>query len=115
MKINKIIVIDDEPEIVEIFSVFLVSKGFEVDSFTSGEDGLAALKKNNYDLVLTDKKMPFVSGMEIIKYVEEYSPDSIIFMITGDEGTTVLFNNKKSQVLTKPISLIDLGMEIDKL
>ena len=86
-----------------------------MDSFTSGEDGLAALKKNNYDLVLTDKKMPFVSGMEIIKYVEEYSPDSIIFMITGDEGTTVLFNNKKSQVLTKPISLIDLGMEIDKL
>ena len=115
MKINKIIVIDDEPEIVEIFSVFLDSRGFEVDSFTSGEDGLEALKKSNYDLVLTDKKMPFVSGMEIIEYVEEYSPDSIIFMITGDEGTTVLFKNKKSQVLIKPIGLIDLGVEIDKL
>lgn len=115
MAINKVVVIDDEMELVEIFSTFLKSKDFEVDAFSSGEDALEALKKKSYDLVLTDKKMPYVSGIDIIEYIEEQSPNTIIFMITGDEHDSMVFKNNKSQVLSKPISLVELNEKIEKL
>lgn len=115
MSINKVIIIDDEPELVVIYSALLTKKGFEVDTFTTGEDGLNALKKQHYDLVLTDNKMPHVSGMDIIHYIEEYSPETIIFMITGDEFKPIAYKNNNSRVFAKPLSLVDLSAEIDKL
>ena len=64
----RILVIDDEPIVCSSCERVLRDEGHEVDTVSSGADGLNLLRQTEYDLVITDIKMPVVSGMEILDY-----------------------------------------------
>jgi DNA-binding NtrC family response regulator len=80
---EKILIIDDSPEILTLFSEFLKGEGFEVDTSPDGASGIPKIEKNSYDIVLTDLKMPGVDGMEVLRFVLDHSPDSICIILTG--------------------------------
>jgi DNA-binding NtrC family response regulator len=80
---EKILVIDDSPEIVKLFSEYLLGEGYEVDTAEDGAKGIALIEGNSYDLILTDLKMPGTDGMDVLKYLTEHSPDSICIILTG--------------------------------
>jgi DNA-binding NtrC family response regulator len=80
---EKILVIDDSPEIVNLFSEYLHGEGYEVDTAEDGAKGIALIEGNFYDLILTDLKMPDTDGMEVLKHITEHSPDSICIILTG--------------------------------
>ncbi len=63
---KKILLIDDEPQILTICSVRLKANGYEVVTALSGEQGLAKAKKEKPDLVLLDHLMPEMDGMEVL-------------------------------------------------
>lgn len=78
-----ILVIDDE-EIVRVSCIrILQPEGYDVKVVKSGIEGLKVIEKENFDLVLTDLKMPDMDGIEVLKKAKEGWPDTEIVVITG--------------------------------
>ncbi len=80
---DKILVVDDERSMRELLSIFLETEGYQVDVADGGKSGLDAIKKEIYDLIITDLKMPKVSGIDILKAAKEISPDTGVIIITA--------------------------------
>ncbi len=80
---ENILIIDDSPEILTQFHNFLKEEGFEVDTALDGQSGIAKIEKKFYDLIVTDLKMPGIDGMQVLKYIQENSPDSLCIILTG--------------------------------
>lgn len=64
MTSNKILIVDDEPEIVTIYKTALVNAGFTVEGATNGKDGVQLAKELHPALILMDVKMPVMDGVE---------------------------------------------------
>jgi YesN/AraC family two-component response regulator len=79
----KILVIDDETIVHESCNRILTEEGYTVDSAFTGQEGFAKMEEETYDLVITDLKMPGISGMEALKKIKEDNPNVGIIMITG--------------------------------
>jgi DNA-binding response OmpR family regulator len=79
---NKILIIEDDPEIALLEKDYLEINGFETEVMPDVTQGLAALRKNDYALVLLDLMLPGKNGYEIIKQIR-YSIDIPILMVTA--------------------------------
>ena len=94
MKKPKIVIIEDEVDILEVINYNLSKEGFDVCSALDGEEGLALIKKEVPDLVLLDLMLPGLDGIEICRKLKtDYSTRSIpIIMVTakGEESDIVL-------------------------
>ncbi|MBC2695508.1 MAG: sigma-54-dependent Fis family transcriptional regulator [Desulfobacteraceae bacterium] len=83
MAMDKVLVVDDEPEIREFISKILSCDGFDV---VTASDGLACLemaKKEDFSVVIVDLKMPGLPGLETIQYLKEIHPDTELIVFTG--------------------------------
>jgi PAS domain S-box-containing protein len=78
-----ILLVDDDPEIIEVLGLTLEHLGHRVRGITNGREAIEAFKKGNYDLVITDLGMPDVSGWDIARAVKEIKPDVPVLLITG--------------------------------
>jgi CheY-like chemotaxis protein len=79
----KILVIDDETIVHESCSRILTDEGYIVESAFTGQEGFKKIGEGSFDLVITDLKMPGISGMEALKKIKEDNPDIGIIMVTG--------------------------------
>lgn len=78
-----ILVIDDESIVGLSCQKCLIPEGYDVDSVESGKEGLDMIRDREYDLVITDLKMPDIDGLELLKIVLEIKPGARVIMITG--------------------------------
>ncbi len=83
MDMNKILLIDDEEDILDVLSLSLRGDGYDVITAVSGEEGLAAFEKESPPIILTDLKMPGMDGLEVLKRVKIGNPDTEVIVITG--------------------------------
>lgn len=79
----RILAVDDEPVVLESFRKILVMEGYSVDTVESAQEALGLVRKNDYDFVYTDLKMPDMDGLELTKAVKHLRPDIDVVMITG--------------------------------
>jgi len=84
---GNILVVDDEKSMREILEIFLKSEGYGVSVAENGEKAIDAVRKDIFDLIITDMKMPKVGGLELLKNVKQIAPDTIVVIITAF-GTT---------------------------
>jgi DNA-binding NtrC family response regulator len=110
----KILIIEDEPQLLNIYKEMLGFKGHELTTFSEPEKAVPHLKEE-FDLIITDKKMPKMSGLEIIEKAQVSRPETPIFLITGDSTDTYEFCNIKSRIMKKPIVFDELFKYIDDL
>ncbi len=98
---GKVLIVDDENEIREVLKGNLESYGLNVDEAFDGQDGLEKIGENKYDLVITDLKMPRLTGEELItKAKMEYNlEDTRFIIITG--GVTTEYSKEKRNSLWK--------------
>ncbi len=80
---EKILVVDDEKSILDLLSVVLRKEGYSVLTSLSATQALDIINKEELDLVLTDIKLPQMSGMNILRHVKEKKPDIPVVMITA--------------------------------
>lgn len=80
---ERILIVDDEPLILDIAEKILVSGDFETITAKSGEEAVEIIGARDIDLLLTDIKMPGLSGMELLKIFKEKRPDAAAVVITG--------------------------------
>ena len=78
-----ILVCDDERSICEMLDIALRRDGHKVETVTSGEAGKKKIDGAIYDVIVTDIKMPATSGIEVLRYAHQVSPDSAVILITA--------------------------------
>jgi two-component system response regulator PilR (NtrC family) len=78
-----ILICDDERSICEMLDITLRREGYKVETVNSGEAGKKKLDSSLYDVVITDIKMPNVSGIEVLRHAHKVSPDSAVILITA--------------------------------
>ena len=79
----RILVVDDEQVIREILADFLSMEGFWVRTAEDGSAALVELSRNQYDLVLSDLKMPNMGGLELLRAISEHTPNVVTIIMTG--------------------------------
>ena len=83
MKLGRLIVVDDEVELMTALCEMLTEQGYEAIGFTSGQDTLEAMKEQEFDLLLTDLMMPDMDGITLIKKALEIDPELYSIIMTG--------------------------------
>jgi two-component system alkaline phosphatase synthesis response regulator PhoP len=66
---EKILIIDDEPDILDLLTVILRGEGYEVVVAADGEDGVARFREEHPELIISDVRMPKMNGMEVLQTV----------------------------------------------
>jgi DNA-binding response OmpR family regulator len=117
MKKAKIVVIEDEPDILEIIVYNLSKEGFEVSSALDGEEGLQLVKKEVPDLVLLDLMLPGLDGIEVCRKLKAdsitHSVSIIMLTAKGEESDIVLgLGMGADDYVTKPFSPRELMARI---
>jgi len=79
----KVLIVDDEAPVRELFEELLKKDGYRVSSVSSGEEALESIKKEDYDAILLDIRLPGMSGLETLKLIKDTKPTSTVIMITG--------------------------------
>ena len=79
----KILIIDDEKAICNTLKEILSYEKYEVDIANDGAEGIKKAETGNYDLVLSDIKMPKMDGIEVLQKLQEMNPDLPVVMISG--------------------------------
>jgi phosphate regulon transcriptional regulator PhoB len=114
---NKILIVDDEPDIVELVSYNLKKDGFSVTTASDGEEALNKIRKNKFDLVVLDLMMPGIQGVELCRIIRN-DPKTAgipIIMLTakGEEVDRVIgLESGADDYMTKPFSSRELVARI---
>ncbi len=82
----RILVIDDEPTILDVFSQMLTRAGYDVLTATDGREGVRLFREQGADLVVTDLVMPEQEGLETIRELRRDFPDVKIIVVSGGGG-----------------------------
>jgi len=86
---GNILVCDDERSICQMLEIAFNQKGYKVETVTSGEMAKRKIDANLYDVIVTDIRMPQVSGMEVLQHAQKVSPETLVMMITAvDDSET---------------------------
>ena len=80
---KKILIIDDEVNVVQLLSKFLTRNGFDVSTASSGNSGIEILKTESFDLVLCDFRLEDTDGREMLKKIKTQYPKTGVIIITG--------------------------------
>lgn len=113
----QVLVVDDEGAIRYSVSKTLQRVGYNVNEAESGEQALDLMKKQHYDVVLTDIRMPGLTGVELLKRIKDLSPDAIVILMTGyaSLGTAVeALRLGAHDYLIKPSSSQDIRQSVAK-
>ena len=113
---EKILYVDDEIENLDGFKYAFMSD-YNISVAQNASDGLKILAENEIKLVISDQKMPKISGIEFLKIVKEKYPETIRIILTAyadvDNAIEAINNGEIYRYLSKPWEKIDLKSTID--
>jgi two-component system alkaline phosphatase synthesis response regulator PhoP len=104
----KILLVDDEPDVIEFMSYNLKKEGYSIFSASNGKDGIELAKKINPDLIVLDVMMPEMDGMatcRALRSLEQFKSTLIIFLTARDEEYSQIsgFDAGADDYVTKPV------------
>jgi DNA-binding NtrC family response regulator len=114
---GRVLVIDDEVSVRQLLQRVLQRAGHEVELAEDGEQALAKLAKGKYDLLIIDKNLPGLGGMEILKMVHAQTPGLKAIMITGfptPESEATATDLGVHSYIVKPFGVIDIVRACDE-
>ncbi len=108
---QRILVVDDEASIRDLCARVLSRNGFEVTLASTGEDAVTRLQAAPYDLVISDIRMPGISGIDVLTTAKTLYPTIHVILITGF-GTSEVADRATQggvyRILTKPFDALEL-------
>ncbi len=113
----QILLIDDEKESCNALSLLLKKIGYAVEMCHSGEQALKLLREVSFDLIISDLVLPGISGIDILKWVKDDSPETCVILITGKASAETAVEAMREGALdyiTKPFNLDRLKVQIEK-
>jgi signal transduction histidine kinase len=110
----RILVVDDEENVIQILQDLLSESPYDVDTASTGEEALEVLGAKSYDLLLTDINLPGVNGIEVVTAAKEADPEIVVIVITGYASTGTAIDALRQgayDYITKPFDL----WEVDQI
>jgi two-component system response regulator AtoC len=117
MSIERILIVDDELLMRNFLMEALKRKGIEAIAVENGEKALHLLKEQSFDMVITDMKMQGLTGLDVLKYIKEVSPLTLVIIVTAFgtiENAVEAMKAGAFHYLIKPFSLESLLANIEK-
>ncbi|MBS8266677.1 sigma-54-dependent Fis family transcriptional regulator [Mesobacillus boroniphilus] len=117
MSATRLLIVDDEQDLLELLVRRLKRKGFDVDSAGTAEDALELVKKNEYDIGVYDIRLPNMDGIELLKETKKVQPDIEVLILTGHGTIDTAIEAMKVgafDYITKPYNLSELELTIGK-
>lgn len=115
----KLLIIDDNKEILDALCEFLSKKKYDISSANNGLEGLKYLEKaqQGFDVVITDLIMPDISGVALISIIKKKYPDTLVIAITGwgEHPEALATEAEADLVMEKPFELSELEKWVKKL
>ncbi len=116
--IVRILVIEDDEAMMSLLKDFLEDEGFETDSVSNGSDAFRKLVKELFDLIITDIRMPGLTGLEILSGIKKLQPQASIIVITAfgsEEVRRRTVEKGATGYLEKPIHFNELRTLIHEM
>jgi two-component system response regulator FlrC len=104
----RVLVVDDDPTVVDTLSTFLDTKGYTVHTSGNGHQALEAMERQEFDLVISDIEMAGINGFELLRQTRHNYPQIGIVLMTGYEEThplSVALRAGADGYISKPFSL----------
>ncbi len=117
MKRYNILLIDDDESLRKVISHNLISEGYRVTSASDGREGISLFKNGEFDLVVTDLKMPDLDGMEVLREVKRLNRDTLVIMITAYgtiEKAVEALKAGAYDYITKPFNRDEIKIAVEK-
>ena len=120
----RILIVDDEPGVVEGLSEFLRDEGYETDIAFDGLEALEKLRENLYDLIITDIMMPNLKGLDLLQEVRKFKNPPAVIVMTGHASLDSAVESMKygaHEYIAKPfnfaemLKLVEKSLEIKKV
>jgi DNA-binding NtrC family response regulator len=114
---DKILVVDDEKSICDAIAHILKGAGYGVTAASSGTEGIKLIENVGFDLIISDIKMEDVSGIDLLRRVQEVCPDTPVIMITAFgsiESAVEMVRMGAADYITKPFVNEDLKLRVGK-
>jgi DNA-binding response OmpR family regulator len=118
---NRILIVDDEPDLTKLCTLALEYYGYKVDAFNEPQEALSNYKPGSYDLIILDIKMPKMDGFELYQELKKKDIKAKICFLTAGELYYEKFRKKefcaldKNLFIRKPIDNEELANEINKM
>jgi len=116
-KQRRILVVDDEDDLRTLLSHVLATHGYEITSASDGEEAIAILRKNTFDVALLDIQMPNMNGIQVLKFINENCPSTRAIMLTGYADLKHAMEAKEygaEDFIGKPYKLEDILNTIER-
>jgi len=113
----RILVVDDEEQIAQLLSGLLKSEGHQAEYVTDGEAALDRLDREDFDLLVTDLRMPRMTGMQLIEKAREVAPDTDALIMTAYASTETAVDALRrgvSDYLSKPFGVDEVKAAVEK-
>jgi two-component system, NtrC family, response regulator AtoC len=104
---HTILIVDDEKNILKVVSLTLRDSGYDVDTAQSAEEAIEKFNQGSYDLVITDLKLPGMTGLQLLEHIRYQDPDFPLIMITAYgsiENAVAAMKIGAFNYLTKPVN-----------
>ena len=114
----RIMIIEDDEEMRSLLKDFFEEEGFETDSVSNGVDALRMFSKDHFDLVITDIRMPGLTGLDILPRIRRLKPGTPVIVMTaygGDDVRRKSLERGATTYLEKPIQMSKLRTVIREM
>jgi len=114
---SKVLVVDDERSMRELIRIVLEKQGHEVDEAEDGRVAVERITDGTYDLVLTDLKMPGMTGLEVLSHVKRNDPSCQVILMTAYASTDTAIQAMKAgarDYVIKPFKVDELLVQVEK-
>ncbi len=117
MKVERILIVDDDETIRSTLSDYFTDIGYDVVTADDGEDALAKFIPEKFDCIISDLFMPVVDGLELLKRIRLQDSDVSFLIITGIPGVDSAVNAMKEgayDYITKPFHMEDIRLKVER-
>ena len=88
-KTNKMLIVDDELSMREFLEVLLAKEGYKVSIAKNGKQAIGLIRKNGFDLILSDIRLGDITGLEVLKEAKKNNPETVVIMISAYSTTEI--------------------------
>jgi two-component system response regulator PilR (NtrC family) len=115
MSAARVLIVDDEKSMRDLLSITLEKAGYEVAAADGGEAAIEAIRKESFDAIITDLRMPKVDGLQVLRAARDLSPDTAVIVVTAVASTETAVEAMKLgayDYVTKPFKLDEVDLII---
>ena len=117
LPVPRVLVVDDEPSVIDVFQEFLSGQGYALTIASSGEEAVRLIPELRPDIILTDINLPGLSGLEVMRYAKSVDPEVAVIVVTGYASASTAIDALRQgafNYVTKPFDLDEVHQIVER-